>query len=123
MNDIQRIRHNGIYIQCKRTKFGDYSAWSSKEPSQDAIRAPGDVYFDFGKTPQEAIEKVKGELNSLQCKRISKKRIAGIALIVIPLLSIPVAVIVIDGLKGISILAAAVVFGAIIALGKYLAEQ
>jgi len=66
VSDTQRMKYKGVYIQCKKClKSDNYEAWSSKKPSCDIIGTPGDVYFNFGKTPAEAMEKVKEELDSL----------------------------------------------------------
>jgi hypothetical protein len=66
MNDVIRIRFRGVFIQCRPGRNGvkGYIAWSSIIPSDDPIKAPDPVYFYFGKTANEAIDKVKKELET-----------------------------------------------------------
>lgn len=62
MNNIRRIRYKGVFIQ-SMMGASQYLAWSSEQPTTDAVRGSGIGYFDFGATEAEAIDKVKAELD------------------------------------------------------------
>ena len=64
MITIRRIRYKDWFIQSCKCRHGDeYNSWSSRQPSNDAITAKGDVYFVFAYTEIEAIERLKLELD------------------------------------------------------------
>lgn len=63
---MRRIMHGTWFIQSQPTRDGQrYIAWASKDRT-DTPMAPsiGDVYFDFGKTESEAIEKIIAEITT-----------------------------------------------------------
>jgi hypothetical protein len=64
---IQRIRHGDWYVQSKRCRDEHlgWTAWASTVPSDDIFTAPEPVYFDFGNTEEEVIQKLIDELDAL----------------------------------------------------------
>jgi hypothetical protein len=66
MGYITRIHYKGIFIQVTEARIKypghNYFSWSSEQPTLDTVRCPGEVYFNFGDTAKEAIDKVKEEL-------------------------------------------------------------
>ena len=63
---MRRITHNDWFIQSKKGKDDKYMAWASKDRTNSPIDPSiGDIYFDFGDTEIEAIEKIKIEIDKL----------------------------------------------------------
>ncbi len=81
MNGIRRTRYRGWFIQSEKChhlpKELAYTAFASRNPSDDALKAKGDVYFDFAPTENEVIEKLKAELDQVEK---NKRHIASISL-------------------------------------------
>lgn len=69
---VRRTHYNGWYIQSKPCNHGapGYMSWASKEPTRSALaKSSGDVYFEFGDTEYEAVEKLKAELLNISDNR------------------------------------------------------
>ena len=67
ISKLSRIRFNNWFIQVRPTQNieNEFIGWTSLQPSDDPMIAKGGVYFDFGTTKNEVIDKLKAEINML----------------------------------------------------------
>lgn len=64
---MRRIQHGDWFIQSEKGQVSRWIAWAS----QDRLTSPfdpsvGEVYFDFGATEIEAVNKVTAAIDSLK---------------------------------------------------------
>jgi hypothetical protein len=66
MNKLRRIQHDGWFIQSQLGQTGRYIAWASKTRTRSPIDGADPVYFNFGDSEIEAIDKVIDELKGVK---------------------------------------------------------
>jgi hypothetical protein len=61
---LRRIIHNQWFIQSEKGET-QYIAWASKVRTKSPLEFTEPIYFNFGETEIEAINKVKDEVDKL----------------------------------------------------------
>ena len=67
--DIRNYRHGKWHIKCGLSIRGEFTAWASREPltgESPLDDLDQEVWFEFGKTRKEAVDKLRKELDEIQ---------------------------------------------------------